>query len=83
MRIWPRSPNPLVRRLLELGCSEEQVRRHIEKVTPPPPRFIQSSHAPRPQDWLPWSFRIAPLRARQGLAISKSRSRPATSPHVV
>jgi hypothetical protein len=37
MRIWRKSPNPVVRRLLELGCSAEQVQRHVARGKMPAP----------------------------------------------
>jgi hypothetical protein len=35
VRIWCRSPDPIVRRLLELGFSPTQVRRHMAHMTGP------------------------------------------------
>ena len=69
----------LARHLRELGCSPEQVRRHLARVTPPPP-IVRSPPTPRPFDWLSWAGRI---RMNADNARRAAARRIATSPHVV
>ena len=66
----------IARRLAELGCRPEQVQRHMLRGVAPVV-IARSPHAPRPQDWLPRSFRVrsADFRARDK-GCARLRARP-------
>jgi hypothetical protein len=55
MRVWRRSPNPTIRHLLALGCSADQVRRHMARGREPVPVIRPR---PRLDAWWSWASRI-------------------------
>jgi hypothetical protein len=54
MRIWRGSINPTIRRLLELGCTADQVRCHIARGKVPTPT---TQPRPRLDAWWSWAHR--------------------------
>jgi hypothetical protein len=69
----------IARRLEQLGCTAQQVERHMARATAPPP-IMRSPPSPKPLDWISWASRI-----RQNADNARRRAaarRLATSPHI-
>ena len=74
MRIWRRSRDPRVRELLELGCSPEQVARHLARTAGPP---TPAPMRPNVHEGVSWASRIQAAEMKRKTALAKAeRPRP-------
>ena len=73
MRIWRRSPNPTIKHLLELGCSPQQIERHLAGIAGPP---ASAQMRPKPGSWKSWSARIEIAEAKRKAATRQERLHP-------
>jgi hypothetical protein len=71
--------NEIARHLRELGCSPQQIRRHLAGVTPPP-AIVRTPPTPRSFDWLSWASRI---RMNADNARRAAARRTATAPNII
>jgi hypothetical protein len=72
-------PTDIARHLRELGCSPEQIYRHLARMPAPPP-ILRSPPTPRPMDWRSWASRIQQNADNARRAAAR---RTATSPHII